>query len=364
MSGGGGGYLVPRSRYRNANPARARQLGNLGRYAFGAAGTYIPRAINRAYQAYADYGGTPMGPTAKEFKKQASVNKQIRKYRQPKKVYRAVSGLKKQVKELRRVAESDMGTHVARLRNTARVVAGVNGMGQASFDLNTTTLIEAELANLRYYNPSDPATLVTAAGATGTFQKEFYVKRSFSKATAVNNYQVPALVTMYMCTPREDTSTNPQTAFTSGLTDVGNPTATSPLVYLTDSILFKDLWNIASSKKRLLQPGEALTISHSSKPYQYDPSLVDVHALLFQNRYGGLSCVIRCEGTLAHDTSASEQGFTNVTVDVSCDHTWEILYAAGADIHTVNITNSSNTFTNAGVVSNKPVSDNQSFSTS
>lgn len=271
--------------------------------------------------------------------------------------------LKKQVKELKRYAEADMGTHIYRHKGTTIRSSAVGFMNLTSLTGVNNSAIESAMAGLRYYDPASPATLVTAAAASGTYQKEFLVKRQYSKYLAVNNYQVPAMVTLYVCVPKSDTSLSPQTTFTNGLADVGNPTSSSPLVYLTDSPQFNDLWRIAKSKKAVLQPGESMMVSYSCKEYMYDPSLVDSHSEAYQSRFGAHTLTVRIEGVLGHDSAAAEYGTLQASVDVQEDRVFEIHYAAGADIKTVVINDVSDTsFTNGGVVSNKPVSDNQSYS--
>lgn len=273
--------------------------------------------------------------------------------------------VRKDIKALKRSVKADMGVHIYRHKGTTVLSSSVGQMSIGSLTGVTNSSIEAALAGLRYYDPSTPATLITAAGATGTYQKEFLIKRQYSKYIAVNNYQVPCMLTMYVCVPKVDTSFSPTTAFQNGLADVGNPSNSSPLVYLTDSPQFHDLWRISKSKKAVLQPGESLSISYSYKSYMYDPSLVDSHADTYQAVHGCHTLCTRLEGVLGHDNAAAERGTLQASVDLQEDRVFEIHYSAGAAIKTIAINDISDvTFTNVGVVSNKPVSDNQSYSTS
>lgn len=277
--------------------------------------------------------------------------------------YRAQPSLKKKVKELQRIAESDMGTHIYRHKGATRNLSSVGQMTIASLTGVTVSSIEAALAGLRYYNPSTPSSLVTADGTTGSYQKEFFFKRCISKYLCVNNYQVPVKLRMYIVVPKEDTSISPSTAFTNGLTDVGGPSSSSPLVHLTDSEEFGDLYSIVKSVICVLQPGESKLLSYSAKPFQYDPSLIDNHNLSYQRKFGCHTLVTRVEGVLGHDTVANEQGTLAAGVDIQEDRVFEIRYAAGADIKTIAINDTSDViFTNGGVVSSKPVADNQGYS--
>jgi len=279
------------------------------------------------------------------------------------KVVKVQKSLTKKVKELKIISDSNMGTQITRVRATGTTQSAAGAMALVSLSLNDTAKLESAIATLQYYDPSTPATLLEAAGATGTFQKEFYFKRSYSRLTLRNNYQVPVNLKVYICTPKDDTNLTCQVAFTQGLADMGNPTNTSPLVHLTDSIQFNDLYTIVKSKSELLEPGEGMVCNHAGKPFQYDPSFVDSHALSFQKKYMSVQYVIRVEGVIGHDSvDTGDHNILGAGVDWIADRTYEIRYAAGADLHNITIADGADTFANVGLISNKPLADNQSFS--
>lgn len=299
--------------------------------------------------------GTPGKPISGS----ASVTSSSRKYpyqRGKKKT------LKKQVKELKRIAEADRGTLVYRVRDATDVIAAVNQQSYSSHAVGSTTQFEAVLAQLKYYDPTTPGTLLTADGASGTYSKEFLFDTLYAKACARNNYQVPARVTMYILKLKTDTSITPSNAYSDGLVDVGNPTASSPLVFVSDSQQFNDLYSIFKTKSRILQPGQEMCISHGEKAIMYDPSFVDAHSHTTQKRYKAFYIFIRVEGVIGHDTTADEQGMLGAGIDYYVDKKFVVKYQAGADIHTIYIDDNASGFTNSGVVSAKPVSDNLSYS--
>lgn len=273
-----------------------------------------------------------------------------------------VSGLSKQVKELKRLAESDMGTHIHRLRQSENLICGANLQNSISISGNSLPKVEAVLAQLRYYDPSNPGTLLQASGTAGTFQKDFFFTRIHCKIIIRNNYQVPAKVSVYACVPRDDTSQTVLASFVSGIADVGNPPITDPMVYLTDSKLFTDLWRIEDSKKLVLQPGAQCVVPWNGKPFQFDPSTADVHNLLYQRLYQAMNYMIFVSGVPAHDATLDEQGTVGAGVDMILDSMWEVKYPAGADITFITVDNQSNPFTNQALVSNKPIADNQGYS--
>lgn len=328
-----------------------------------AAAAALPHMYNLGKAMYAySRGQRTYNSTATSNKSTSS--KPASKPRKP--VYKRVKSLGKKVKQLTKIAEAEQGVHIHRVRSAFDESCASNGSifrGNANFECNSQTQLEAVLAELRYYDPSNPGTLVQASGATGTFYKEFYFKRSYHKMTVTNNYQVPVVITLYSYRVRSDTSITPASAFSAGLTDVGNPSTTSLLVYPSDSKQLSDLWRVEKSKTVYLMPGKRTTIICSNKPFLYDPSLYDSHALSYQKIFKSSCFAIRVEGPVGHDTTADEQGQLAAGVDVCIDHTYEILYDAGAGIRFITVdTTGMNGFTNSGVISSMPVSDNIPYS--
>lgn len=310
------------------------------------------------------YGATKLGYGKKATTKKTSEGYVTYK-RKP--AFRGQKGLKNQVKELSRIVKSEQAVHIHRKRSCYNQGISQNTSYFVSSSVmagNSITNLEDAIANLKYYDPSTPGTLVTAAGATGTFSKEFYFKRSYHKMVVRNNYQVPVSVTLYCLRVKADTSIDPNTAFTNGLTDVGGISATSMLAYPTDSNQFNDLYKIEISNNKVLQPGQQAQIICTNKPFMYDPSLYDSHGLSFMRQFNCNIFAIRIEGALGHDnTVTTEQGMLPAAVDFSIESVYEIHYDAGASIKQITVdTSGCDNFTNGGVVSNKPVSDNQSYS--
>lgn len=282
----------------------------------------------------------------------------------PRRVFpRTKTSLRKQIKEVKRLAESDMGTLIYRDFEASQVKSAAN---QQSADvrvgISTSEIVEA-IAQLRYYDPTAPTSLVVADFDSGSYQKEVLFNKAYSKVTCINNYQVPAKVAIYTCCPKADTSINPSTAWSNGLSDMCNGTINSVNVYPSDSTQFNDLWRIVKTTKRILKPGGYMSQSYSVKDFQYDPSLVDSHTFAFQKKFKAFVFLIVVEGIVGHDSAVTtEQGNLAGGVDTQLDRTFEIKYSAGADIKYVYVTEANSTFTNGGVVSNMPVADNQGYS--
>lgn len=353
-------------------PYRVRKSA-VGAIMAGAAG-YGSYALNKyaGKLARSTYPGSRLRSSNVKIKKnRASLNANSNRggYRGKRKTVRRhkkskISQIASQVRSLQKTSKADMGMLTFRIRSTGRNLSGINSCSYTDVSGVDNTLLELVLQQLRYYDAENPGTLLTAPGTTGSFMKEFYFKKVFNKLLIRNNYQVPCRVAIYNMQVKSDTSITPKTAFTNGLTDVGAPTSTSPIVYPSDSPQFLDLWKIIKTTKVVLQPGEECVLTHLSKTFSYDPSLVDSHAGLYQPRYAGFAFLIRTEGILGHDTSVDEQGILAAGIDWQMDSTLVVEYSAGADIEYVYVTDGSDTFTNSAVVSSKPVSDNITYSVS
>lgn len=268
-----------------------------------------------------------------------------------------------QVKELKKQNKASRGTQISRFRTTDRIIPGVNLAASNEFVVNDSTNMELVLSTLKYYNPSVPGTLTTAAGATGTYSKSFLFKSIYGKCTVRNNYQVPASVAIYLFKVVEDTSVSPKTNLDNALANLPSaPLLTNPLIYPSDVVDMMPLWKIEKTAKKVLQPGSLMEMSHAIKNVMYDPSVFDSHNLTYQTEWKSFVFLVRVQGVLAHDTTLDEQGISGAGVDVKIDSTYIVDYEAGADIKDIVITNNASSFTNGAQLSNKPASSQQAYS--
>lgn len=276
---------------------------------------------------------------------------------------RQMKGIKKQVRELRRLANSDMGVHVHRFRRTDHLTTVNNEQAHKQETACASTKIENVLAELLYYDPSNPSILIKSDGSTGTYHRDYFFTKVTSRIVCRNNYQVPVRLSLFSCVPKADTSINPNTAFVNGLVDVGDVPGNSPLAYLHDSQLFNDLWRIRASKKIVLQPGQQCVMNWTSKPFQYDPSLLDSHNFSYQPVFQAMAWQIFINGVIGHDSvDILAQATLAAGIDYMVDSIFTVKYPAGVDLRQMSIDDGSATFTNLALVTNKPVAENQSFS--
>lgn len=278
---------------------------------------------------------------------------------------KGVTNLRKQVRTLSRQQKTSMGELIFHDRATYTARAPVNQQVHVLGYAVRTTEYEAVLAQLRFFDIANPATLVQASGAVGTYSRDYLFSTVYSQLGFMNNYQVPAKVTVYACCPKEDTSIAPTTAFTDGLVDQGNPSNTSQMVHLTDSIQFNDLWRICKRKSAIVMPGKRMSCTMSLKNIMYDPALLDSHSLVYQPKYKCFQWVVRVEGVIAHDSSvATEQGFAAAGGDFYVHTKYVVRYEAGTDLKYIYINDGADSFTNGALVSEAPVADNIAYSVS
>lgn len=277
------------------------------------------------------------------------------------------TGLKKQVRDLSRKMKADQAYHTFKQRGSSTVACAVDEANHIELGSWNLTSIEASLANLRYYDPAAPGTLVTAAAGTGTYNRDVHISSVFHKILCRNNYQVPVEVTIYGCLVKHDTSQTPDTLYTAGVADqVISGDVNSPLLFPFEMTQVSDLWRSGKTMHKILQPGQQMTCRVSSKAFDYQPATADVHNLAFQNKFRGFIWYVRVEGVLGHDQSvATEQTTLQGAVDILQERVVKITYDAGVNLNDFSILqNEDATFTNGGLVSNKPVADNQLFSLS
>lgn len=298
--------------------------------------------------------------TKKDYKKKDPGVLKKRPRKRP--AVKSCAALERKVARLCKRVESSRATHDHRSRGTGRCLATVNAAVYTSYNYPISAL-ETACANLRYFDAATNA-LVVADPSTGTYSNDITVLYIVNKIHVVNNYQVPVDVTVCGLRPKYDTSISALTYYTDGLTDQGNPSAVSPMLSLKDSEIMKEMWEIKKSKKKMLMPGQSIDLSIFIPSFEYDFSQADSHNLFYQKKYNGLQWVIRTTGCLGHDSTADEQGSMLGGIDYRVDAHYKFEYDAGKDLADLSVTDSSNTFTNGGLVSSKPVADNIGYSLS
>lgn len=272
--------------------------------------------------------------------------------------------LKQTVKALQKSVRADQAYHTHRRREAQDLTSSATECSYTSVFPTNLSILEGAMSNLRYYDPATPGTLVTADAATGTYTRQIHFSSIYKKILIRNNYQVPVNVKVHSFVPKADTSTTPTAFYTAGITDQTISGAdTQPISYITDIDIVNENWKIVKTVSRLLEPGKQFTCYHSVKSFDYDPSNADTHALTYQKKYGAHVWVVRLEGALGHMPSTDVQGTLAGEVDMIGDWTFKITYDAGVNLNDYSYSNTAGAVDSTGLVSNKPISDNQAIST-
>lgn len=271
------------------------------------------------------------------------------------------TSLKKKVAKLTTFMNQQQALHIHRQRDASTLRSSEKTLAKLKVSAGgNLTDVQNSVANLRFYDPATNA-LVTKDVASGTYARDMII--SINRRLIVkNNYQVPCYIRIYDCYPKVDTGLSVEDCFDDALLDQGNPSNTSPLVFLSDCLQLRDMWSCKCVYKGVLGVGKTVVRNSFSRDFQYDFNVVDEHAVAFQRRYGGHNWFITLTGCLAHDnTVATEQGIAQGGIDYIHDTVYKIKYDAGKDLKDISINDNSDTFTTLAVQSNKPRADNQPY---
>lgn len=340
--------LIPRdNRYRQslaeiATPYVARAAG---------------RQVRRMFDSYMDSNDMP-------YKRSARGGRKV-KYAKTKRRGEGLGPSKikqmdRKITRLKKSEDASLGTMTYRSETKFTVSSAVNVQALTVKSHSSASGLEGILANLKFYDPSNPATLVTADFTSGTYQKEVLFEKFTSTIKLRNNYKNDCRVRVYLGTPRVDTSINMDVAWSNGATDQGGVANTVINTYPTDYQQVLKLWNLKMKVNKVLKPSQSVTASHSNKEFRLDPSFLDSHASAYQKSMGNAQWLIVVSGTLGHDSAVADQvGYTASKLDATIRASTKIQYDAGVNIKYNVISNTFDTFTNGAVQSQKPEVANQ-----
>lgn len=342
---------------------------NVGATAAALASMYYGRTQSKSLPLIKPKGGASAIPSrnianyASKMKKKTKA-KQLRKLKGSN-LRKEVLYLKNQVRDLKHTENTGLADYTRRRIRSFKNLAAVGQQGIVGIQVNRTTEYETVLSNLKYYDITTN-TFVTASGTAGTAQKEFSFPLVSSKILLRNNYQTDAQVIVYLCTPKQATSTGNLDAWTQGIADdIGNVSSFTEYGSLpTDYSTFNELYATKRLLTKDLSPGESCVGYHSVQDIMYDPAFIDSHSETHQKKLKNFSYLIIVRGLLGHDTAADEQGITPAGVDIQVTDTFKIKYDGGANFTWVDLDDTQDTPTNNFVQSHQPIPDNVQYSVS
>lgn len=313
-----------------------------------------PSAFNKAAKALAP--AVIVGSSKQTNKLIKEAKKMGKKKPTAKKITKRVAKLEKQVK-----GATSVLTYKADTAESVRPAAA--GALNGYRDVIVASVIETAIAQCRFFDPSNPGTLITGSLATPTYQQKVRVA-VYTKTQIKNSYMVPCVVTYGVVVPRQATSVSPTVAWTSGLADQGNPTNTSYLLGMSDSKLFKQLWHCKQWRTKVLMPGQSVTVVHNQPAFDYDPAYQDSETETYNKREKAACVFYRIKGVLSHDTANLQIGVGASGVDVHSVSVYKVYYnSGGAAIDTIVLSQGATSlFTNGAVSGMKDIPDNIAYS--
>lgn len=274
-----------------------------------------------------------------------------------------VSKNTRSIKKLQQHDRQSLGDMTYRELSSNRLLSVANEQNALVNNTGTANL-ETVLAQCKFFNPAVPGTLTTGSLATGTFQRNVRFESIRHSIICVNNYQTSCDVKIYECHVKDDTNTTVLGAWSAGLVSGTNLTATTDLgQYPSDYDVVNDLWRLKLVKSCRLKPGMSCGTATSTPAFEYASNTVDSHALNYQKEYKAMAYLVVITGALAHDTAVDQQTHADCGVDIKIQKIYKVKYDAGINVRFTHVDNQMDTgFTNLGVMSQKPISDNQAYS--
>lgn len=336
-------------RYRS-RPAYGAQL-----QLAGMAGRYVRQAYN-SYMAPTPVQRAVMKTVARSAARTART-RSTRSRKPARKNTSKIKKIQKQVKKLQKYDATGMGVHTHRELDANTVGCDANAMShnQIPSPLGIAQ-IELVLANLKFFDPSNPGTLITSNVSTGTYARNIDIASLTQTLWLKNSNRSTVKYCVYLCTVKDDTAILPDQLWLNGIPSQSNLTTREQLgQYPTDYNVLNDLWHLKVACKGMLQAGEGVSCTHSVKDIEYDPATTDSHALTYQKEYKAFSFLVVIEGDLARDNALEEYTTINAALDLKYKSTYVIKYNAGANLHRTHVVNNMHSgFTNFGVQANKP----------
>lgn len=306
----------------------ALSLSKIATYAAGL------QSLVRAARGYASYkGGSAAHKKAvnkmfrRTFKRKAFRKKRVCMGK------RKRSGLKSRVRTLEKRMKGNESEKTTRFIESAmlREITTLKQQVVGTYYINDLNYLQSvALANLKFYDPSTPGTLITASGATGTYAHSYRIK-SWLKARIRNGCNFPIEVVVYRMSVKEDTSHTVVDAWTDGLLDGSNLSAYSQVhfTYPRDSNVLTSVYNTGRGQTFIIQPGEECVQRMACRTIRFDPSVADEHSLLYQKDYQCKAIVVVVKGVLGHNDGLTDSGPMATHADVQYELTSKVWYNSG-----------------------------------
>jgi len=250
-----------------------------------------------------------------------------------------IKSLEKTVRKIKQDQVNEQGHMVYRSHYSGNLSAFTFASDSVNAGLFSTGYIESALNNLKYFDPSNPGTLIVASASSGTYSRNSLIESMTNKLTFRNNYSTPVDVRVYHCMAKDDTNIDVTTAWDNNVARGSNLATRYKLgQYPTDYEGVTDLWNLKVAYSGIMQPGAQQSVSHHEKTFEYSSSTVDSHSLSYQKEYKAQMYLIVIQGIIGHNNINDTQ-VTNLKcgLDYHGTITMNVKYSAGISLKFIQI---------------------------
>jgi len=279
-----------------------------------------------------------------------------------------VGKLKKKVTHLQQMEDNTSGTMTYRELYSGAILSAINHHKVYVAGAVSTTAYETVLAQCRFFDPSNPGSLLVGSQAAGTYSRKSLIKSVSNKLDFRNNYLTPAHVTVYHCICKADTDNGPNTLWNNGIAKQaeGNLITTNSDIgqYPTDYDGVTDAWKLKVAFKGELQPGESASVVNSVNDVIYSSSTVDGQNMLYERDIKSQCYMIVVRGCLSHAQATPDQvTYQSGGIDYFGTVVFKVQYNAGMNLRYIYVqADNAPSFTTTPVCSNKPLASNQTYS--
>lgn len=260
------------------------------------------------------------------------------------------SSMRRDIAILKKRTEQSLSTYIKKENSYSTVKSGNGTCDYLLLDINNITLTDAAIDSVKYFDPATPGTLVNVDLSTANVQNIVRVKNVWGRIRLANNYGIPVQMDVYVLRPKVDTAVEPEAAMTDSLAEMSNGSITDKSIYPTDCHDFNDFWAIEKHRRRVVQPGQTMSMSAYIRGYDYDVSFATDHSLEYQKQFGARVFFIRALGTTSHGAT-SGLGHTDAGVDIFMETTHTIRYPGGANIEYLEVVDATPSVVGARTVS-------------
>lgn len=272
--------------------------------------------------------------------------------------------LKQRVKKLEKESSEDVAFNSYREISFGRVECAVNGsVFQLCSTANSVAAIEAMLVSFPHYNIAAAGTISNTSLVAGTYSRHIKFNGTKHEITIRNNYDVPVDIRVYNYGVKLDSAVTPDIAFTDGLVDnpSGSLTSTTLNIYPKDSAVLTKLYKLNLSEKTLLNPGQQIFMSYTSKGFDYDPSIYDSTSEGNRRDLDTNFWCVRIQGVLGHEPATpANVGLLKAAVDYMVRASYNVRYDADMSLRNVQVSQTS-TLGSTGVTGDMATGDNEDY---